>query len=229
MRTQLFNNYADLPKEFREDLQALWSLSAQQRKALVPHVGTLAKVEIVGRFQAALDSAVSEIGGDSPSLLRALKVVLFIFKSWNPVNDTAEGFLRDLGELGLIPEEHRDEVTAFLLDFLAVVEADNTRRLEKMHAASLLPNFRGVEAVVDFRAVISKPFGSGLEDKLDQYEPRCVSAVPIIILKFQSNESLGKPFIVQCEEQDLRIMLDSLNAALKDLEASRRSFSLSKG
>ena len=223
MRTGIFNSFADLPREFKEDFEGLWSLPEKQRSALVPYVSQLAKAETTGDTKRIIDAAISQIGGDAPTVLRSLKVLNFISKQWDPINDTPEDFLRDLNELSLIPSEQVDEAKRFLLDLLAELQKDNTRRLQKSYANSLLPSFIGIEALIDFRAIIERPFGVGIDDTIETYEPRCVGFVPVILLALQCDSGDPSTLRFQCEPEDLHVLIENLQAALKELESAKAS------
>jgi hypothetical protein len=223
MRTSIFNNFADLPKEFREDMEVLWSLPPKCRSALIPYVVEICKTATVGEKKDAMDRAVKKVGGNAADLLRALKFLAYIYRAWNPITDTPEGFVEDLAELDLIPRSKARQAEKFLLDFVGEVQKDNRRRLEKMHAGSLLPSFTGCSTLVDLRAVIDKPFGTGTHDKLEEYDPTCISFVPIIVLQVRVDSGDPDSFLVQFEEHDLRTFIEELQAALKDLESARRA------
>lgn len=224
MRTAIFNQFADLPKEFRDDFQLLWKeVTEEQRTALLSNISGIYKTQTAGEQKIATDEAVSritELGGDAANILRVIKVLLFVYRQWNPACDTASDFLKDLKELGLLPKDE-ESASEFFAKFLEIVQQDNTRRLEKFHASSLLPSYTGCATLVDLRAVIKKPFGSGLNDQIEDYEPECLSFVPVILVKVRRDSGHPKSFDFQCEESELRIMIDTLEGALKDLEAAK--------
>jgi hypothetical protein len=223
MRTSIFNKYADLPKEFREDLETLWSLPRKDRDALIPHVSAIYRTSTVGEKKVAMDKAVTGIGGNAAHLLRALKFLLYVHGEWNPVLDTPEGFIKDLAELRLIPSAKAKEAKEFFVDFLGEVQKDNQRRLEKMHASSVLASYVGCTTLVDFRAVIDKPYGTGLDDNLKNYNPTCVSFVPVILVKIRTDSGNPDCLAFQCQEDVLGSFIEELQAALKDLRAARKS------
>ena len=43
MRTQIFNNYTDLPKEFNEDFKLLWEFPDGQKYSLIPYISQIYK------------------------------------------------------------------------------------------------------------------------------------------------------------------------------------------
>ena len=221
MRTSIFNNFADLPKEFREDFHRLWQMPKQVRLKLISHVASVAKARTSSERKLATDAATQGTKQSPADLLRVLKLLLYVYEAWNPIHDTSESFQRDLIDLGLVPEGKTGEAKLFLADFLAQVGKDNAYRLEKMFAASLLPCYRSCNTLVDMRAVIQNPFGAGLEDKLEEYEPLCVGFVPVVVVKI--SRDMGDPVSLefQCEEDALKDMIETLQASLKDLKAAK--------
>ncbi len=224
MRTAIFNQFADLPKEFRDDFPLLWEeVTEEQGTALLSDIPGIYKTQTTGEQKKATDEAVSrisELGGNAANILRVIKLLLFIYRQWNPVSDTASDFLKDLKELGLLPEDE-ESASVFLTKFLEIVQQDNRRRLEKFHASRLLPSYTGCTTLVDLRAVIKRPFGAGLNDQIGDYKPECVSFVPVILVKVSRDSGHHESFDFQCEESQLRRMIDALEGALKDLEAAK--------
>ena len=223
MRTRIFNNFANYSKDFRDDFAVLWRLPEQVLMGLVPLIPRLAKTRTVGEKKVAMDNAVAELGGSPADVLNALNLLLFIYGQWNPIRDTAESFLKDLGDLSLVPEEKVELAKPFLIEFLSAVEKDNTYRLEKIFAAQLLPCYEGCSTVVDFRAVIRHPFGSGLEDDLEHYDPKCIGFIPVVVIELKRDSGDPLSFVFQCEEDSLEMLIEGLNAALRDLKSARES------
>ena len=165
--------------------------------------------------------AVSDIGGNPPDILRALKVLLFISSEWDPTRDTAEGFAKDLTDLGFIPAENVAEAQKFLVALFGEIQKDNLRRLQKTFANSLLPSFTGVSSLIDFRAVFDQPYRFGSE--LESYQPRCVGFVPVVLVRLRRDGSEFKTFEFQCEPRDLELLISHLQAALKELGSAKNS------
>ena len=128
MRTAIFNQFADLPKEFQDDFRLLREeVTEKQRTALLSHIPAIYKTPTAGEEKIATDEAVSrvtELGGDAANILRVIKVLLFVYRQWNPVRDTASDFLKDLKELGLLPEGE-ESASVFFTEFLEIVQQDN--------------------------------------------------------------------------------------------------------
>jgi hypothetical protein len=221
MRTNIFNKFAQLSKEFCEHIELLWELTSEQRKAIIPHVSLVYRTQTIGEKEAATEDAVKSIGGNAANILKLLTLLLYVYGEWNPIFDTPEDFVRDLRDLGLIPEDKAEAAGDFWIEFLSEVQSDNTRRLEKMYASSLLPSYKGCSTLVDFRAVIRNPYGSKPDEKIDDYQPRCVSYVPIVLIQIFRDAGEPRKVEFQCEESDLQLLIRTLEASLKDLEAAR--------
>ena len=119
MRTRILKNFADLPKEFQEDFDSLWQLPEEQRFALIPRVFELSKAATSKESEELIGEIASEIGEDTPTLLRVVKLLNYISGLWNPLWDKPEAFLKDIAELKLIPPEKAEEAKKFLLAFLS--------------------------------------------------------------------------------------------------------------
>ena len=223
MRTDIFNKFVKLSDDFIKDFDLLWEAPPDQQQKLLLWVPQIYRAEVVAQKNMLFDRAVSDIGGDAKRTLKVLRLLLFIYGQWHPVNDNAEIFIRDMSELGLIPAKNKDQAERFLLEFLHQVQQDNQRRLEKMHAASILPNYLGSSTLIDFRAVISNPFGVGLENKIADYDPTCISFVPVVIVQIRSSDNDPGEFVFQCEEEELDMIINQLNAAKKELNAAKRA------
>jgi len=181
-----------------------------------------------GQAKDAVERAVSDVAADEATILKVLNVLTYIASEWNPVNDTPQSLLDDMRKLSLLPEQKKEEAERFMLDFLSALQKDSLRRLKEMFANSVAPNYRSATAVVDFRPVIDRPFGVGLDDKLEDYRPRCVAWVPIALVQFRYTDGESRSVTFQCGERDLRRIIDILEAALRDMRAARESFGVER-
>lgn len=220
MRTSIFTGYASLPDRFKEDLMFLWDFPDYQRRAFLPYIADIYKTETPADRQIAVEKALKEIGGNAEENLKTINLLLYIYSSWNPIQDTPSNFVKDLEELHLLPDENRDETLAFLLEFFSIIEADNTRRLKKIFAGSVIPSFIGIETIVDFRSIIKQPYDSIIGRDIEDYNPECVDFIPVILIRIERDVS-PKRFEFQCEENELDTLIESLQAVKKDLEVSK--------
>ncbi len=223
MRTSIFMNYSRLSKSFKEDLEFLWNFPEMERRSILPYLTEIYKTETEADHEIALDKAIKEIGGNAEENLRIIKSLLYIYSSWNPVHDTPSNFVKDLEDLHLIPVDKREDALAFLLEFFSIVEADNARRLKKASAGMILPSFIGLHAIVDFRPIIKQPFGTTLNNRVENYNPECMDFIPIFIVQIERDTLQPETFEFQCEEDDLDKMINSLQAVKKDLEISKKA------
>ena len=221
MRTSFFMNYLELPQRFEEDLVLLWDLPADQRRAYLPYITGIYKTETPADRQIAIDKALEEIGGNADENLKIINLLLYIYSSWNPTRDTPSNFVKDIDELHMFPVEKRDEIMEFLLEFFSIVEADNPRRLEQFFAESLLPSFTHIQTIVDFRSIIKQPYSTIIGRNIKDYNPNCVDFVPVILIKLERDSTFPETFEFQCTEKDVNTLIESLQAAKKDLEASK--------
>jgi len=216
-------DYSDLTESFKENLEFLWEFPEEGRKAILPYLTEIFKTETKAEREIALDKAIKEIGGNTEKNLRIIELLLQIYSSWNPIQDTPSNFVKDLEDLHFIPIEKRDDVLAFLLEFFSIVEADNSRRLKKIHAGMILPSFIGFHSIVEFRPIIKKPFGTSLNNRIENYNPECIDFIPVFIVQIERDDVQPRTFEFQCEESDIDKMINTLQAVKKDLETSKNS------
>lgn len=228
MRTDFFSSFATLRDKFSEHWDDLWSLDSEIRFMLVPYVVERMQADTRGQAKDVVERAVSEVGADEATILKVLDVLTYIAVEWNPVNDTPQSLLDDMRKLSLLPEKETEEAERFMLDFLSALERDSLRRLKDMFASSVVPNYRSSSVVVDFRPVIDHPFGAGLDDKLEDYRPQCVAWVPVALVQFRYSDAQGRSLTFQCGERDLRRIIDTFEAALRDMRAAKESFGVER-
>ncbi len=221
MRTNLFNKYASLTDEFRQDLDVLWSLPANQRDALIDPVIEMLGAQTKGESKQVLERAVADAGGDEGTLLKSLSVLRYFASQWNPARDTPDSFLDDVKKLSLVPSDKEGEVGGFLLTFLSALQKDNVRRMREVFASSAAPNYTVALPVVDFRPVFDAPFGTGLRDRIEDYRPNLVSWVPVVLVRIHTDEDNAE-VLFQCREAELRRLIETLQASLMELEVATK-------
>jgi hypothetical protein len=222
MRTEIFNTFVNLSKETQEEFQILWKLSQDQRLALIPRVVEAYKAVTIGLQKEITEKAVTEIGGNTADLLRAMDTLLFIYQRWSPLLDERDPFLKDLSDLGLLPPDDLENATTFMIEFLKEVEKDNERRLKKIYAGSIIPTYTGCSTVVDYRVIVRNPYASrNPDEKIENYNPECIGFVPVVVIKIKRDSIDNTDFDFQAGEDELKILIDSLKAGLKELEAAK--------
>ena len=220
MRTRIFNKFTDLPPEFQEDFLILWNLSEDTRNALITYVSRIYKEKTTAGKKTIIDEAVSVINYEIPAILKTIKLLTYIYSTWNPFQDSSENFIKDIEELDLIPKEKAEEGKKFFEAFINEIKGDNTRRLQKMYAGSHLPNIEAIDTVTDFRAVFKNSYRLG--DDIGSYEPKFVDFTPIIIIKIYTDADESKNFTFQCEPDDIKYIIATLQSSLKDISAVKK-------
>ena len=215
-------NYGNLPEEFEKDLVFLWGFPDDIRRAFLPLIADIFKAETLADRQIVIDKALEEIGGNAEENLKIINLLLFIYQSWNPTQDTPSNFVKDIEDLHLLPVERRAETMAFLLEFFSILEEDNPRRLKKFFARAVLPSFTSIETIIDFRSIIKRPYVSIVGRNIKDYNPECMDFTPIILIKLE-RDSTPETFEFQCEEKEVNILIETLQAAKKDLEVSKNT------
>jgi hypothetical protein len=179
------------------------------------------RAQTKGEYKQVLERTVADLGGDETTLLKSVNVLRYLASQWNPARDTPEGFLEDVKKLSLVPSQKESEANKFLLSFLSALQNDNVRRMRELFANSAAPNFIGAAPVVDFRPVFDAPFGTGLSDRIEDYHPNLISWVPVVLVKIGTDEDNAE-LLFQCQEAELRRLIEALQASLIDLEIARK-------
>ena len=222
MRTSIFSEFTGLKDEFHRDLRTFWSLSPGRWTSLLHGAMRVLRADTKGEERKAIEETVADMEGNPVELLPSLNVLYYVCRQWNPVKDTPGAFLEDMRSLSLIPKDKEDEASRFIEEMLATLEKDKVRRLKKMYANSLLPAFIGANTLVDIRPVFDKPFGSDTDDKVDEYEPVIIDFAPVVLVKILRDSGLPQEVAFQCEERDVRNLIEQLTAALKELDTATR-------
>ncbi len=216
----MFNNFPSFDERFEEHLRLVWAIPKDHRQKLVDGALEMLRAETTGEEKTAREKAIEGIPGDQADLVKAVNVLHFIATEWNPVTDTSEAVLADVRQLGLLPTDQAREIEDFLLRFFSALGEDRSRRLRKIFASSVVPNYLGVTTVVDFRFVFDNPYGSGRHDTIDNYTPTHVGHTPVVLVRLKISGL--DPVVFQAEPQDVRLLIQSLQAALKDLDVASK-------
>jgi len=219
-RTSIFSDFVTYKPKFREDFEAFLDLAPEQKCALIPFVLELLAAETTDETEKIRARIPGEIEGTLTELLSALNVLHFMATEWNAIRDTPEAFLKDLESVDLLKDDRRDEGRAFFAEFLKHLADDRKRRLDKLFAHSLLPSYGGMTTLIDLRAVFDNPYGQTDLETVSAYSPRCTNWVPVVLVKILRDRGTPTTFEFQCEESQVRRMIDHLTAALKDLKAA---------
>ena len=169
-------------------------------------------------------TAVGSQGVDAPATLRALKLLVYLGRQWNPLRDTVDAFLQDIRELSMLPDApaERQRIEQFLGKFFGRVAESVPARLRTLYAASLIPCLVSINSVIDMRAVFKEPFGSTPKLSASGYTSQCVDVVPVAIVNIRrsgTTEPTGCLF--QCEEHEIEFLIEHLTATLKDCRAAK--------
>jgi len=228
MKSSVFRDFARLSKRFTEDLNSIGGFEDAQLALLLERMPKIVWAKTGQDESVELDTLVKEVKGDVQSLLRIVDVLDYIAHKWDEFSDTLDNFIYDLDQLAIIQEDRREKVKDFLVKYIRSIDRDKGERLRRTFSSSVIPNIRGVTAVVDFRAVMNNVF-KPTSMRIAEYTSSCLGFVPKVILKVSSDADQGKPILVQLEKDELIRTIDSLKAALKDLEGAEAYLTPTKG
>lgn len=220
-RSALFRNAASHKDSFREDLDRIWNMTNEDRNVVLEGIKKIIPCKTGNEEALEIQKTVQAFGGKPDEALHAVNVLKFCASQWDVFRDTAADVLSDLRDVGYIPEGEQQSVAEDFLDaFFSFLERDATRRRKLRYANALLPGLVGFEAVIDHRVVMKSIFDWG-SDSPEDYQPECETTVPTVILEFSLNEK-DKEVVFQVQEDELDMIIRRLEAAKKELQASRQ-------
>jgi len=220
VRSDFFHSISQLQEKFHDHLKIAQGLSRSQLSVLLKYLSQSIQAETKRHELIARQELAKELGGNERELLNAHDVLYYIGKSWDPIRDDIETVLNDFEDLGFLPEdkERREVFSEFLQSYLEFLHADSARRVSNIFSGKFLPALNGLKSGIEFRSVIESDFDWSNEDPID-YEPIIKRTVPIVILEFSVSDS--DPIIFQVKPENIKMIINKLQATLKDLEVSK--------
>ena len=221
-RTSFFQRAASLKPEFREHLDIAWDLTAKQRTTILRKLPDLWRAEVERTSRLARDDIVASVGGDAATTLKVVNVLEYLWGRWNARYDTADGTMRDVLALKVLPEDKKRAQIAksFLRRFFQLAEKESPRVLTTESAGSILSNLTGVDVVVDFRAVERGEY-AWTTDPVAKYRPELLGLVPVIVVSIRISKK-ESPIVFQCEGHEMESLVRKLQSSLKLLDAASR-------
>jgi hypothetical protein len=220
VRSEIYNSLTGMKKEFHDHLDIAWALSSDQRNILLESLPTLIRARTERERLVARQITAEKIGGSELDTLKAIDVMHFIGSTWNPIRDNVESVMEDFEDLGLLPTETqlKSEAVQFLQSYFEFLQRDSKRVLDKATSRGYLPSINRIDVAIDLRSVVESEF-DWINDNPDDYSPIINRAVPVAILKIIRTE--GDPVLLQSNKDDLETIIRQLQAALKEIDASK--------
>ncbi len=130
--------------------------------------------------------------------------------------DTPEAITDDLQELQLVQQEERVK----FLELLRLLKDEITpkqqeQEIKRASESGVLPMLRGVGTTVELKGVRTENFHWG--DSIDTYTPNFSGVVPIVSAAIVLDSGTPDRFTFQMTSRNLEDVLDSLQAARRDL------------
>jgi len=223
LKSELFSTFDPKKREndeFTSDMKRLLDLWSDDTKR------DLFKNELAGIIltktnleeKAALENLADAISESWTTTSDAMKCVMFVlghFISKKGRMDQPADLVSDMTALRLIGESTQTSATALLEwvknDLLPKVEPELRRRGA---ASGLFPSLKGISVDVELKAVQIDKYTT--EQKVEDYTPNITEIVPVASIEIRTT---GDDFVFQGDKGDLTVMINHLQAAIKDLEA----------
>ncbi|NQT39795.1 MAG: hypothetical protein HQ581_20025 [Planctomycetes bacterium] len=210
-------------KDILEDIDAISSLTSEQRRALADFLGqgeTLArkKESIAAKLQALL----REHNISAETFDRSRKVLLFIGQC-HDIGDAPEVVLDDLAAIAPLGTRKSDtefSVYDFMEAMLPALHRQNRDGLCHRAVDRGMPALARVSYSCDVRMVVDHHFHP-LRDRADTYEPKPFAWIPVAILNLTTDEQTE--FYCQLDVRTLDKLFESLKVMRKDLVCAEKT------
>lgn len=221
LRSDIFADYRGLKAEFFQDVTTLAELTPRQKSALLSGIPSVFDADTDMERRIAQDALVASMGGDKTKALRAIAVVVYLYAKWDPAHDTTQGVLADLEDIGALTtgakaREHK----SFMKQLLSLIDRRSSIRRREQYEGAAIPDLIGVEAVVDFRAVLTSPY-SWSTQTAKEYKPVVESMVPVVVMKLSMSGDKHS-VVLQVDEKTLGRLQERLTASVKEVAAASR-------
>jgi len=215
-RSALFSQFdvqAAENQQFEPDLRALIGLEDETRQQLLKHLPQW----VVDRGGDARAQQFAE-DADAPTedLMAAISCyAVFVRKLFEADNvDQPEQWVADLTEALALSDDEAQQLSAALTPLMDLSLASFRQRLARRQPG-VLPEFDSIETRVELRAIFEPTFVLGGD--LARYAPTVRDLVPIVSVSLGTHTE--ERFHLQVHVDDLRLMVEKLQATLKEAES----------
>lgn len=134
-------------------------------------------------------------------------------------NDDFEAWPDDLLSRDWISETTSDKFNSIIGRLRESLPALRTQTEERRTAAGVLPSLKVASYTVEIRPIRRERYRWG--NNIDKYQPQIVGTVPVASIHIGLDVKLAKGINFQADEVGLQYMIDTLQAAIKDIAAFR--------
>ncbi len=219
VRSNLYQVISTLSDSFHKHLKIAQGLTEEQYSVILQYLQHSIQAVTERGELVARQSAAKELGGNEKEVLVAYDVLKFFGDTWNPIRDDVNTVLNDFKDLELLPadKEQRNVFLRFLESYLEFLQNDSDRQLDNSYACRFLPSLVVLNTGIDFRVVVESEY-DWVNDDPKEYDPIIQRTLPIVILQFKLDNK--EPIVFQVEPQEIKMIINKLQATLKELDSS---------
>ncbi|MEM9462651.1 MAG: hypothetical protein AAGF11_51360 [Myxococcota bacterium] len=208
-----FDLSEDENREFEPDLRRLLELDAHVREKLLER---LPRWFVLRIGDALAREFAEQFGVPQSTVLGTLRCYDFFVRNLLHDNndDTIEQWVTDLTAMLGLHKEESEQLRSALAP-LGTLPLEEVAGQLARRQPGVLPEFDAIETTVELRAVFGRSFILG--ERLSSYEPEVRDLVPIVSMAMSTDTQ--EHLRVQLHVDDLRLVVDKLQAALREAEA----------
>lgn len=216
-------------EEFAQDLAKTLLLDDKVLLLLADEATRVALAPSDTETKSAMQNAARVMGITRADVSSPLRIAGFFLRQFAltglAVDDKPEDLVDDLVEMDLVPSDRHASFTEFLRHLRKHGLGQVTSRQRRQSAARTgLGHLSGIATSADFRAVFEQKFN--VETQFEKYEPRCLGLVPVALISLEFDEGPIKEISFQTDGRALRLLIDHLRAAQRDIQTASETLKL---
>jgi len=220
LKSKFFSNFDSTDEDnkgFKIALDRLMELSLDDLNTIIDMLPSILLAETNVQANEQIQILQDKLPDINASVVQSsITFFEFLEEHLREVMDTPEDLVFDLVEnLTLLQESKRDLFLHVITRLKEVIDSTGSEVLKREYAAGVLPAFDGIGTTVEIRAIQENRFSP--ITSVDKYTPSISDLVGIVSINIDLDT--GNEFFFQAARSDLELVIDTLRAALKDLDA----------
>ena len=213
---------ADQARSFSRHLSDLLDLRDEDVSKCVDALPAFERAVTPRQENEIVDRLKEECSADRYQLAHSISVLSFFVNGLTSdeiPNDDFAAWPDDLLGRGWISETTSDKFNSIIRRWRESLPALRTQTEERRTAAGVLPALKVASYTVEIRPIRRERYRWG--NSIDKYQPQIVGTVPVASIHIGLDVKLARGIDFQADEVGLQYMIDTLQAAIKDIAAFR--------
>jgi multidrug efflux pump subunit AcrA (membrane-fusion protein) len=212
-----------LIEAFTRDLRLALLLDEKQRAEFLAELPALQLASTPYRRREILARLSGKIGLSPAETGDVARPLLHLMRQLNDPDRPADDWSHwagDLQQVSAIGESQRQTFESLIRSLKSSAEEVQPVAKRRSFVQRLAPTLGGVDAVAGVVGVTRGEYALGM--RVEDYAPVVDDVVPMVALKLKLDDAPLEQLTIHLEETDLDLLVDSLAAAKKDVQALRR-------